>query len=59
MNYAEPLDEDGGEVFKPLSANATNDRALKRRKVSAEESSDPEFDIDPATEVVLAGEGTQ
>lgn len=41
VNYAESdADSDDDEVFKPVSANGTNKRTLKRRKIAALDDSD-------------------
>ena len=51
VNYAESdAEEDGDEVFKPLSGNR---RAAKRRRISVKDDSDDEFGFDAATQAAM------
>lgn len=61
IDYAESSDgeedEDGDELFRPLSTNPTTRRASKRRKIAYDESDDDEFAIDDGMEAALIDEG--
>ena len=52
---AEEDDDDDEDVFKPISTNAKDRRASKRRKV-VQDDSDDEFGVDEATEALMADE---
>jgi DNA mismatch repair protein MSH6 len=60
VNYVISDDEDDeeDEVFKPVANNAKKGRALKRRKMSVEDSED-EFGLDAATQAAMLDEGIQ
>ncbi|KAF2103506.1 putative DNA mismatch repair protein Msh6 [Rhizodiscina lignyota] len=53
VNYAESSEDEDEDVFRPLSGNAPNARAAKRRKVVTDDSDD-EFGVDAATEAAMA-----
>ncbi|KAK4995763.1 DNA mismatch repair protein msh6, partial [Elasticomyces elasticus] len=54
ISYAESGSEDEEEgVLKPRSANNTNGRAVKRRKISVQEDSDDEFAVDEDIELAM------
>ncbi|KAI9700930.1 MAG: DNA mismatch repair protein msh6 [Bogoriella megaspora] len=57
ISYAESDDENeednDSDIFKPLSHNAANNRASKRRKISIEESED-EFGLDGTFDAAMA-----
>lgn len=57
VSYVESDDEgdDGEDIFKPLSGNTKNQRALKRQRVVLE-SSDDEFGLDAVTQAAMLEE---
>ena len=55
MNYAESDDEDDN-VLAPI-ANSARGRAIKRRRLSIDDDSDDEFELDAATQNAMLEEG--
>jgi DNA mismatch repair protein MSH6 len=55
VNYAESDDEDDN-VLAPI-ANGARGRAIKRRRLSIDDDSDDEFELDAATQNAMLEDG--
>lgn len=53
----ESEDDDEDEVFRPVANSSRKGRAVKRRRVSVEDSDD-EFGFDDATQAAMSEAGT-